>query len=1534
VDGPATLTVNSFMLWNYARMTGSGRTLIASTATVYLDMTNGVMLNERTLENAGTVIYTSSTALLCETGAVVTNRLGATWEMRSEAVLVLKHAIGAGPRFDNAGTFKKTSAGTNIVYDFAFNNYGSMELQSGVLRYEYSTSTNAGTVTISSGARLELTSGGSASGVFDNQAGGTVDWSCPYTLNPGAQLNGLGTYTNRGTLTLYTNVTIPNFSLAGTVNGPGTLTIANAMLWTTGTMRGPGRTVIAPGATLTLANPYGLMLSERILENAGTVSFMGGGSFWCEYGAVVTNRAGATWETRSDAVYYHAEGTEPRFDNAGNFVKKESYGTNIFSAFHFNNYGSMELQSGALRYEYGEFTNAGTVTLSSGTRLELTYGGSASGSLDNQGGTVERSGFYPYYYLENGAQFTSGGIYTNRGVLTLNGDVTIPNFGLSATLNGLGILTIGNAMIWTAGDMSSAGRTVIAPGAVLNLASPYGLWLRQRALENGGTVLCTGNGTLYCENGVVLTNRSGGTWEARNVMVFYDAGGGSPQRFDNAGTFRTINPGTTTFEFRFNNYGTVELVSGTLAMNGGFFSANNATLHSGLGGIGGLAGKTKATSSGQLQVGGAVSLNGNLSMELLNGYYPAPNATFTIVTAGTCSGTFANFFYPSNDVGMAVSNTANSVYVKVINVRPNVPPIADRTIDEQVLLSLNVNATDADTPTQTLTYTLTNSPAGAFVNSSGQITWTPAEAQGPMTTNISVRVTDNGTPNLTVARTFQVVVNENNRPPVLTLPPNTNVHEMTTFTATALATDPDIPTNTPLVIELVSGPPGLTVATNGAIQWDPTEAQGSNIYTVTIRVTDTNECAVNAKQMSATNSFSLTVNEVNLPPTLTVPGNQVLTEETPLSVSASSTDPDLPANALNFSLLSPPSGMTIHPTSGAISWVPEESQGSNTYTITVIVTDDSPVAMNAKHLSVTNTFTVTVNESNRPPVLTMPAHQVISEEATLSVSALASDPDLPPNPLIYALLSAPSGTTIDPGSGAIRWTPGESEDSATYTITVTVTDTNPAAINERQFTITNSFTVTVNESNRPPALTVPADQVITEETPLSVAALATDPDLPANALAFALVCPPSGMTIDPGSGEIIWTPSEAQGSNLYTIAVTVTDTNPAAANEKQLTVTNTFKVTVNESNRPPELTVPADQVLTEETLLSVSASAADPDLPTNALTFALVSPPSGMTIEGGSGAIRWSPTEAQGSNAYTITVTVTDTNPAAINERQLTVTNTFKITINEFNRLPILTLPAEATVNELAPYSASVSATDSDDPANPLGMTLLEGPAGLTLSPLRTIIWTPDETQGPSTNTVLIRVTDTNLLAINATSLSVTSSYRIIVGEVNAAPELGALSDYAVNVGDTISFAATASDDDLPANTLTFSLINPPPGATIVGSSGLFHWRAPTAWADTTNTVRVCVTDDGVPNGSATNSFAVVIHAMDPVRLTPLSYEGGQFSFSVTGPIGPDYVILASTNLVDWLCLKTNVSPTTPFHSSDPAAGAFGHRFYRLRLEP
>jgi len=153
--------------------------------------------------------------------------------------------------------------------------------------------------------------------------------------------------------------------------------------------------------------------------------------------------------------------------------------------------------------------------------------------------------------------------------------------------------------------------------------------------------------------------------------------------------------------------------------------------------------------------------------------------------------------------------------------------------------------------------------------------------------------------------------------------------------------------------------------------------------------------------------------------------------------------------------------------------------------------------------------------------------------------------------------------------------------------------------------------------------------------------------------------------------------------------------------------------------------------------------------------------------------------------------------------------------------------------------------------------------------------------------------------------------------------------------GRTLSITNVATDPDSPPQILTFSLLSPPFGAAINPSNGLFTWR-PAISQSGANLLNVVVSDNGTPSLSATQSFTVTISKPAPPQLAPTN-SGGVFSLRIAGDAGPDYIIEAAGKLrtgTAWLPLATNLSATPPFLWTDPAAGTFAQRFYRVRLGP
>ncbi|MEM6469374.1 MAG: choice-of-anchor C family protein [Planctomycetota bacterium] len=195
------------------------------------------------------------------------------------------------------------------------------------------------------------------------------------------------------------------------------------------------------------------------------------------------------------------------------------------------------------------------------------------------------------------------------------------------------------------------------------------------------------------------------------------------------------------------------------------------------------------------------------------------------------------------------------------------------------------------------------------------------------------------------------------------------------------------------------------------------------------------------------------------------------------------------------------------------------------------------------------------------------------------------------------------------------------------------------------------FQIEVIEVNTPPDLQAIGDQAVDEQTEFTIVAQATDSDAPANPLVFSLVGSPSGANIDPQSGRIRWTPGEADGPGEFDFTVRVSDSNGGIDDES-------FVLTVREVNLPPTLRPISDQSVMAGMQVQLTATADDPDLPANDLTFSLIDPPTGAAINSSTGEFTWSPTEQQLATPATITVQVSDNGTPALTDRTtFTVTN-------------------------------------------------------------------------------------------------------------------------------------------------------------------------------------------------------------------------------------------------------------------------------------
>jgi hypothetical protein len=134
-------------------------------------------------------------------------------------------------------------------------------------------------------------------------------------------------------------------------------------------------------------------------------------------------------------------------------------------------------------------------------------------------------------------------------------------------------------------------------------------------------------------------------------------------------------------------------------------------------------------------------------------------------------------------------------------------------------------------------------------------------------------------------------------------------------------------------------------------------------------------------------------------------------------------------------------------------------------------------------------------------------------------------------------------------------------------------------------------------------------------------------------------------------------------------------------------------------------------------------------------------------------------------------------------------------------------------------------------------------------------------------------------------------------GPVNTAPVLAPIANQDVDEGSTATFTASATDADA-GQTITYSLIGAPAGASINPATGVFSWTPtdddPTATPDDPDTITVRATDSADPAAFDEQLVIVTVFNVAPTITVisapsgPIALSGGSavahVSFSFTDP--------------------------------------------------
>ncbi|RLE37980.1 hypothetical protein DRJ17_05345, partial [Candidatus Woesearchaeota archaeon] len=371
-------------------------------------------------------------------------------------------------------------------------------------------------------------------------------------------------------------------------------------------------------------------------------------------------------------------------------------------------------------------------------------------------------------------------------------------------------------------------------------------------------------------------------------------------------------------------------------------------------------------------------------------------------------------------------NSASQAWsVKVINVN-RAPEIESETpvqgtidISEGTSQTFNVTATDPDGDTLTYSWLL----EGVLVSTSPYFTYSPNYLSAG-TYNLSLTISD-GVDQVSLSWTVNVL--NVNQPSIINSTPTYFAVEGSLYNYDVDATNPDGDTLTFSLLQTPNGTGVMTInSVTGLIAWIPTNDQVGTHY-VTVKVDD-------GMGGNDTQTFNITVSDVNVAPVLDIIGNKVIDEDLLLEFNITASDEDI----INGDLLTFTSNNTninitkINNTLATASWIPSNSD-VGIHSVTFYVNDSSG-------MSDSETITIKVNNVNDAPSLSaMPETLNLTEDVAFFYQVNATDADI----IHGDSLMFDDNTTlfnINQTTGIISFTPNNS-DVGVYSVNISVVDT-------------------------------------------------------------------------------------------------------------------------------------------------------------------------------------------------------------------------------------------------------------------------------------------------------------------------------------------------------------------------------------------------------------------------------------------------------------------------------------------------------------